>query len=1483
VTVFNGIPRFGGWARRLGLVVAVVAVLAAGLVGLCRSSVGLDIVGRIVAHLVSQPGFRVEIADLGGRFPFYIDAQRITLADAGGVWLAVEEAHLDIGFGALLRGRLHVAELRAARLEWLRLPDIPDDATPKPWSERLRMPRLPLPTAIERFTIARVAVAAPVLGERIEATAAGHATASADTTEIALNLSRTDGIAGELDFAARQSGAAPDLRLTLMLREPSGVLPARLLGRDARAPLTLALAGDGPVSDWHGRLDVAADPLARAGADIALALGPASTIALSGTATVGKLLPAELAGLTGDLTPIAARATLREDGAVALDALTIELPAGRLTADGVIGRPDRTIAATVALALSDLAPASAVVGAPLGGRATLRATVSGSEERPAIRIEAGGEGLAVGTLAAARGEAQATVTWSAATGDPSARMTIAADGELRGLVLPDSVPRALGRDLRWSLAARATPDLGLIELSEATARGAGIDIAGSGRIAGHGGVLDGRMRIGVAELTAFSGLLGQTIGGRLTLDVTAMQHGGDPARARIDGSVANLATDIPGLAALAGRSVTIAGAIKRDSDGVISLDRLALTGEAVSIGASGRFDPRSAMLAGKLDADFRDLRRAAAALDMPLAGQVTASVTIDGPAAGPRLRARLDGRGVQAGPAAFERVRLDAMMPDAMRPHAAIEGSFRAAGTDGTLSLTADAGEAREVAIRDLLVKAAGGSIGGELRIDRRTLLARGRVVAKLPELTPWSRIAGVPLSGRLDATAALDAGAGQGVELKATAERLAHGAGESRIAIGRLELTARLDDVFGTPFGRVRAGLGEIAFAAGGLSRATVTLDGPRPGRFALRAEATGRIVEPLRLTAEGAADVTPRAGAFALRLTRLDGALGPDRFALSQPLTIARRGDELTLSGLAASFGQGRLTGDMARRGAAVSLRLAARDLPVAALGRLAGYPQAGGAIAFEAAIEGPPAAPRGRFSLSGRALSLAAARQARSLALDLTGSWNGGEIDLNGRVVGGKGDALSLSGAVPLMLDARTLAVSIPPRGRLALRLTGGGDIANLADLLPLGEDRVAGRFALDAAVDGTVAAPAASGRLTVTEGQYENFATGAVLRGVRLDIVGDRDRLTIREFSARDGSGGSLAAQGGVALGGAADNVGGAVANISVTLNEFRILGRDLATASASGTVAVTGPIEAPRVAARLATDRGEINLPASLPPEVVRLDVIEINGRAGAKAGGTGTAKTRPALPATLDIEVAVPGRIFVRGRGLDSEWRGRIKVAGTSEAPQITGSLQALRGTFDVLGKTFRVTRGEIRFDGAATLDPVLDLAAEVAAADITAQVLLQGPVSAPKLTMTSSPIVPQDEILARVLFDRGLGQITAAQGLQVAAAAGNLLGGRFDLLDRVRGRLGLDRLGFGSVANTLTGANNPARSSAGTGNAASGAALTAGKYIAEGVYVGAAQGLTPGSSKAVVEIEVLPRVTVQGDVSQSGGTGIGLNYKYDY
>ena len=305
---FARMPRFA--VRWLARLLVLVAILAAGAFVLFRTPLGLDMVGRAVAWMVSEPGIRIAISGLGGNAPFDITAKRITLADAEGVWLAAEEVHLDAALGRLLSGRLHVGELTAATLELYREPDIPSDGAEKPWSERLRIPRLPLPVTIDRFAIDRVILAETVLGERIAATAAGRAVSRDDVAEIALRLHRTDSVPGEFELSVRQSGAAPDLRLRLVAREPSGVLLARLLGRDDRPPLSVSIAGDGPVSDWHGRLEASSGELANATADIALALGRDSTLSLTGTAAVAKLLPPELAALTGDSVPVEARATI---------------------------------------------------------------------------------------------------------------------------------------------------------------------------------------------------------------------------------------------------------------------------------------------------------------------------------------------------------------------------------------------------------------------------------------------------------------------------------------------------------------------------------------------------------------------------------------------------------------------------------------------------------------------------------------------------------------------------------------------------------------------------------------------------------------------------------------------------------------------------------------------------------------------------------------------------------------------------------------------------------------------------------------------------------------------------------------------------------------------------------------------------------------------------------------------------------------------
>ena len=180
---------------------------------------------------------------------------------------------------------------------------------------------------------------------------------------------------------------------------------------------------------------------------------------------------------------------------------------------------------------------------------------------------------------------------------------------------------------------------------------------------------------------------------------------------------------------------------------------------------------------------------------------------------------------------------------------------------------------------------------------------------------------------------------------------------------------------------------------------------------------------------------------------------------------------------------------------------------------------------------------------------------------------------------------------------MLTPSPLGISVPPAGRLSLQLQGAGQLEHLADLLPLGEDRVSGRFAADLAVSGTVAAPAANGSLRLSDARYENFAKGAVLTNMQAEVVGDRDRFTLTSFSAGDSAKGSLTARGNVVLRGAS----GPTADLSAKLADFRVAARDEAVATSTGTVSIAGALSEPKVSAALTIDRAEINLPAACRP------------------------------------------------------------------------------------------------------------------------------------------------------------------------------------------------------------------------------------------------------------------------------------------
>jgi translocation and assembly module TamB len=522
---------------------------------------------------------------------------------------------------------------------------------------------------------------------------------------------------------------------------------------------------------------------------------------------------------------------------------------------------------------------------------------------------------------------------------------------------------------------------------------------------------------------------------------------------------------------------------------------------------------------------------------------------------------------------------------------------------------------------------------------------------------------------------------------------------------------------------------------------------------------------------------------------------------------------------------------------------------------------------------------------------------------LALVASATWRGDRVSAKGRVEGPQSAALGFTAALPLALDRKSLAPHLPPAGAIALHLEGEGELANIVDLLPIGEDRLAGHFAVDVSVGGTVASPSASGSLTLRDGRYESAAAGTVLSGMSFDLVGNRDRLVLQSFKAGDGDVGTLAVTGAVNLAAAT----GPALDFAGKLEGFRVMRRDEGTVVASGQAQLTGTLEAPRLAGDLRVDRAELRVPEQLPQTAQPISVVTIDSATGQTLSSPTAAPPPPWLALALAVTVELPGKVFVRGRGLDSEWRGRLAVAGTTAAPQLTGRLEVVHGTYDFLGKRGDLTRGTITFLGGRRLDPEIDIEARVTSADIVAIIKISGTASQPKLALSSQPELPQDDILANVLFGTSITQVTPAQGLEIAAAAASLASGGPDLLDRIRQGLGLDRLSIGSaqtngslpsitapslgttpgLPGSASGAGvgtSPLPVGALSGSSTVGATtVSAGKYVTSGVYVGVSQGITAGSSTVNVQIDVTRHITIDTTAGEDSGAGVGVTWKLDY
>jgi translocation and assembly module TamB len=428
--------------------------------------------------------------------------------------------------------------------------------------------------------------------------------------------------------------------------------------------------------------------------------------------------------------------------------------------------------------------------------------------------------------------------------------------------------------------------------------------------------------------------------------------------------------------------------------------------------------------------------------------------------------------------------------------------------------------------------------------------------------------------------------------------------------------------------------------------------------------------------------------------------------------------------------------------------------------------------------------------------------------------------------------------------------------------ALTATLEAQLPSLAALQPwIGTQAVVnGQLTASLRAHGTLAEPLISGTVNGDALRIDAPQYGVHLVEGRARAQLAQGTITLEDFSFRGGDG-TFTAHGTLAL----PDGGRGGSDVTWHAEHFRITDRpDLKLVmGGDGTLAIRDKQVA--LAGAVKIEEGHVEYEAS-PPGRLGADVVVKGWPVQARQEG-GLRN----LPLTLDLDVDMP-RLTFAGEGLDATLAGRVKVT-TSPAGTLRGrgTIRTVFGTYYAFGQKLTIDRGRLIFDGPLD-DPALDVVALRKNLAVEAGVELTGTVKVPRVRITSSPPVSENEALAWLITGQGLSGTGRSDYAALGAASAALLGRQGKpITTRIAEQFGLDDISLQS-SGTATGTST---------SPVAGQVVVFGKRISDRLTLGYEQGLSLASSALRLEYALTRRLTVR--LEAGAVSALGLFYRRSF
>ncbi|HVY21397.1 MAG TPA: translocation/assembly module TamB domain-containing protein [Bauldia sp.] len=1390
--------------------------------------------GLVVAQIQSgaaSAGLTVSIEGAGGWPPFTLGAQRITIADADGVFAEVDNLDVNIKTTALLVGRIAFDSLSAGRVAVVRQPHIGGGGGGG----------AALPFAADAVSVARLELGEGLTGRPATLKLAGSlVSAAGGRLSGSVNAERIDGRTGTLTATFSRANATAPIAADIELVEDTDGVLVGLIGRGSGPGYRLQAKSTVSGDSVSGSVSLASNGAARFAGQFSLA--PADNggthVVASGSGDLTELVPSEYADLLAGPISLAADADWTP-GSGALPAIAVRR--GSFSTGNVKANISGTFSDAVADLTVRLDAAKAGGGAlnvPLTNppsqieSLTLAGKIAPASDRVRMELTGQAAGLATGGVSIPGLGLSLAVEAPRANPLAADKLPFAFRAEADAIETPSGriasaggVPVVLTADGSYDTGARTAATNAKLTI-------AGGSFSFAGTLAADGA--KGEAGAEFADLAPLTPLAGRALGGA----ISAKASGTFAAEAafRLVAAATDLNLGEPTSARLLRGQTQIAATVGVKSDGV-SIDDLSVTGPALN--ATGQFALANGTIVGTAKGGVADL----SLLAEQSSGAATFEATVSGAATRPAISANITiAKGALLGqPIDNATVKLNTAPTDSGWGAAlALSGGFAGRPLSGTADAALDAAGALafpnvDLAIGDnritgAITRTAAGPLSGTLAVNApnvATLAALGLVTASG--------------SGEARVTFAPD-GARQSLAVTFSGDGVSY----QTIAAAKVSGDVRIDDAFGTPL--VTGNANASALNIGGFhidtASATANVSG---GATRFTATAKGR-----DLDLSGSGSLAPATGGNAVRLDALNGRAFGLPVALNAPVTVNLGSGGSGISGAVLALGGGTLRVDGAVA-PALNLTVVADKVAAAIANGFAPALGAEGIISGTARVTGPAATPAIQWQADWSGARVTATRNAGlpPLVLSARGNANGKATNITARLTGA-GLALDITGDVPFSGPG------------LAVRANGTAPLALLA-LESNRELRLAGTARVNLALSGSLANVATSGTVDLADATVADTDSGFGIAGATGRIAFDGQRATVQGLTGRLAQGGDISVAGSVGI---ADP--GLPAQLTVRVSNGRYADGRMLNTTFSGDLAINGPILGNGVVTGTVNlGRTEIQLPDRLAGSATAIDVKHVNAPRGFKPPKAREAVKRGG-PASgsgglrLDVNLTGNSGIFVRGFGIDSELGGSLHLTGTTGFPQTAGGFEMRRGRIEVLGRRFDFQSGTLTFAG--DLVPLLDFEATTTTSDGTVTLHVTGPANDPAIRFTSSPDMPEEEILSRLLFNRSVGTLSPLQAAQLVDAVAQLtgVGPSGGIFARIREATGLDDLDIRQSAN-------------------GGTTVGVAKRINDNIRVGVEAGTDSAEGRVTIDLDLTKNLKARGEAGQDGTGKVGLTYEREY